>query len=260
MVKGVKKILYRVLGQAAYLKLLHVVFFLAYDLGFLKKNYIYKYHYFVKYLVNEGDCIIDMGANLGYYSGIFSRLAGPGGKVICIEPVRPFFDTLSWAMKNKKNCVLYNYALGVENKKITMVLPKFNGNFRTGLVHIADGATEPGDYFSFETEMVRGSVLLENLPVINYIKCDIEGYEQYVLPELQPVFEKHKPVLQIETAGEQKDIVVALMQQWGYVQYSVYNNKMIRNFSHDIEPGDYIFIHSSREEALLQKLKKLNRA
>ena len=259
MTKLIKKILYKILGQAAYLKTLHIGFYILYDLGWLKKNYSYKYHHFARHLIHKGDYVVDIGANLGYFSKIFSRLVGRTGLVISIEPVKPFYDTLVWALGKKKNCRLYNHALGTETKTIEMHLPKMNGHFRTGLAHVAEGKADKAGIFSFETEMVQGSSLLKDLPKINYIKCDIEGYEEIVLPELKEIIEKQKPILQIETWGTHKTVVFDLMKELDYIEYRVYKNKMIKNLPEDIEPGDYLFIHSSSEVKIINDLKKISR-
>lgn len=258
MVKSVKKILYKLLGQKLYLKTMHFFFFKFYDLGFLKNNFSFKYHYFVKNLIKEGDYVVDLGANLGYFSKIFSRAVGKEGKVICIEPVRVFFETLQWALRKQTNCVLHNYALGLENKMIELVLPKSDGVFRTGLAHIPQDGSDNKDSYIFETEMIKGSSLLIDLPKLNYIKCDIEGYEEFVLPELRGVLDKFKPMLQVETGGSHKDVVFNLMFELGYVQYSVYKNKIVKDFSNEIESGDYLFIHKSKEHSILDRMKKMN--
>lgn len=258
MANLIKKILYKIFGFTNYLKILHTCFFALYDLRFLKSNFLYKYHYFVKNLINKGDYVVDIGANLGYFSKIFSRLAGSQGRVICIEPVKPFFEVLVWGLRKKKNCIFYNYALGLENKKIELALPKINGFFRTGLAHIADDKAEREDNFIFETEMVKGSLLLNKLPKLNYIKCDIEGYEEYVLPELKEIIEKHKPIMQIETSGNPKIKVLKLMEELGYIQYNIYKSKIVKNLPDDIEPGDCLFIHSSSEMEIISKLTKIN--
>jgi len=60
MIKPVKILLYKLLGLPTYLKLLHVSFFMLYDTGILKRNYIYKYHYYVKNFnsdIEQGDYI-----------------------------------------------------------------------------------------------------------------------------------------------------------------------------------------------------------
>jgi len=258
MVKSVKKILYKVLGQKLYLKTMHYFFFKFYDLGFLRNNFSFKYHYFVKNLVQDGDYVVDLGANLGYFSKIFSRLVGKEGKVICIEPVKIFFETLQWGLRKQSNCTLYNYALGLENKMIELVLPKSDGVFRTGLAHIPQDGEENVENYIFQTEMITGSSLLIDLPKLNYIKCDIEGYEEFVLPELRGVIDKFKPMLQIETGGKAKNIIFEMMTELGYMQYSVYKTKLVKDFSNEIESGDYLFIHESKEKIILERMKKMN--
>ena len=108
MIKLVKRFLYKILGRSSYLKILHLGFKFLFNLNLLKNSETEKYNYFAKKLINEGDYVIDIGANLGYFSVIFSNLVGKKGKLICIEPVKPFFEVLQWALKNKSNTVLYN--------------------------------------------------------------------------------------------------------------------------------------------------------
>ncbi|MEO5905221.1 MAG: FkbM family methyltransferase [Saprospiraceae bacterium] len=258
MIGLAKRILQQLLGLETYLKVMHTSFITAYDAGLLRKNPEYKYHYFVSHLIRPGDCVVDIGANLGYFSKIFSRLAESNGKVICIEPVKPFFHTLQWALRNRNNCILFNHALGVESRNIKMVLPRTKGFFRTGLAHIP--FTEPlsKDHFVFETEMVRGSMLLKDLPKIDYIKCDVEGYEEYVLPELREVIKEHKPLIQIETGGSHKFVIFALLKELGYTQYGLFQQKLIKDFQDETEQGDYLFIHHVAEVKLLADLHKLN--
>lgn len=260
MIKSVKKILYKILGQTRYLKTMHFCFFVFYDFGFLKNNHSFKYHYFVKNLINEGDYVLDLGANLGYFSKIFSRAVGMKGKVICIEPVNIFYNTLKWGLRKQSNCIFYNHALGLENKTIELVLPKMNGNFRTGLAHIDTSNNEKTDCYIFETEMVQGSVLLKDLNQLDYIKCDIEGYEEFVLPEMIEILIKHKPMIQVETVGSHKIIIFNLMKELGYIQYGLREQKIVKDFQDELECGDFLFIHSSKEKNILSKLKTLNLA
>jgi FkbM family methyltransferase len=258
MVNFIKKILYKLLGQKNYLKTMHVSFFMIFDLGLLRNNYSFKYHYFVKHLINENDVVLDIGANLGYFAKLFSRYVGPKGRVICVEPVRTFFNTLSWGLKNQKNVTIFNYALGTEEKTIELILPKSKGVFRTGLAHVPKTEIDKSDCHVFETKMVKGSSLFGDLERVDYIKCDIEGYEEYVFPEIKHVISKHLPLIQIETSGSSQIVIFDLMEDLGYQQYCVFRGKLVKNFTNEIDPGDYLFVHLSKEMELINKLKIKN--
>ena len=91
--KQLKKFLSRVLSQAAYLRTMHRAFYFLYDLGFLKNDARFKYHYMVKKLIQPDFVVVDIGANLGYFAKNFARLT-PKGKVIAIETVPMFYAVL----------------------------------------------------------------------------------------------------------------------------------------------------------------------
>ncbi len=258
MVGFIKKYLFIILGLKNYLKLLHKGFVVAYNTGWLKSNYIYKYHYFVKNIIEEGDYVVDLGANLGYYSKIFSGLVKRDGKVICIEPIVPFFKTIQWAMRGTNNVILHNKALGTENKTVVMSLPFEKNNLRPGLAHVKNEKAEDAKEMNFEVEMVKGSLLLASLPKIDYLKCDIEGYEEIVFPEIKNIFEKYQPIVQVETGEPHKTVVFALMQELNFVPYTILNQKLITYDTDEKEFGDYLFVPKTKEAKFIEKMKAKN--
>lgn len=226
------------------MKFLSRSFHTAYSLGFLKNNRNYQFNYFIKRIIKKGDYVVDLGANLGYFAKIFSNLVGKSGKVICIEPVKPFFQVLKESLGSSENVVLYNYALGTERKFIKMFVPALDGYLRTGLAHVPSDESElESAGYAFEVEMMKGSELLRDLPRLDYIKCDIEGYEEYVLPELKQVIERFKPVIQVETAGTHKEIVFGLLLETGYDVYRLVSGKLSKDMNADTYSSDYLFIH-----------------
>ena len=100
--KQIKRILFSILSEKRYLRLLHRSFYFMLDLGLLKGNSKFKYHYKVKEIIKEKDVVLDIGANLGYFAKSFSRLAS-NGKVICIEPLPQYFDVLHYFLGAKSN-------------------------------------------------------------------------------------------------------------------------------------------------------------
>ncbi|MBL1280022.1 MAG: FkbM family methyltransferase [Fluviicola sp.] len=241
------------MSQKSYLKTLHRGFYFLFNLGFLKNDERFKYHYLVKDIIEKDDTVIDIGANLGYFSKNFAKLT-PNGQVLSIEPVKPFFDVLSSFMKKFKHAKVVNYALGNESGTITMVLPESNGMIRTGLPHIAESEEEKKAHKTHEVEIVKGSELLSSLEKIDYIKCDIEGYEVVVFQEIKAVIERMKPIVQIEIGPDNENAMFDYFDSLNYVQYGVANFKVVKESRTQKEQGDFLFVHSSQTEAFEKKM------
>lgn len=235
-----------------YLRVLHRSFYLLYDLGMLKKDARFKYHYIIKQLIQPNDTVLDIGANLGYFSKNFARLA-KNGKVISIEPVPIFFDTLSHFLKKFSHTKLYNVALGTEKGTITMVLPKSDGMIRTGLPHIAESEEEKKLHATQEVAIVKGSELLDVLDQLNYVKCDIEGYELNVFIEIKPIIERHLPYIQIEIAEKNLSEMLQLFHSLGYTQFGIKDFKFIQENGEQAEEGDFFFVPAGKLEDFKSK-------
>jgi hypothetical protein len=93
----------------------------------------------------------------------------------------------------------------------------------------------------FEVEMRRGSELFAGLERLDFIKCDIEGYETVVMPEMAAVIQKHLPVVLIETGGENRREIIDLFHRWGYTGYVLTNGHLVPVA--DAPEKDIVFIH-----------------
>jgi FkbM family methyltransferase len=254
MISFVKRILYKLLTQRAYLKTMHRGFYFLYDLGVLKFDKRFKYHYIVKQLIKKDFIVIDIGANLGYFAKIFARLT-PQGKVICIEPIPPFYQILQKFLSPYPQVFIHNIALGEQEGIVEMVLPESNGMIRTGLPHIVDKTQDVGGQKSTQVEVKKGSNLFVSLQKIDYIKCDIEGYEWIVFSELLPVISKYRPIIQIEISETNIDNLLDYFHKLAYCQYGICDFKIIREKGKQKEIGDFLFIPNEQKEAFETKFK-----
>jgi FkbM family methyltransferase len=252
--KSVKKILFNLLSERAYLKTLHRAFYLLYDLGLLRNDERFKYHYTVKHLIEPHFTVVDIGANLGYFSKNFARLANRG-VVVSIEPVPQFFEILHFFLHKFPHVRLHNVALGTENGTITMVLPQSDGMIRTGLPHIAHSEEEKKQHANQEVKIVRGSELLSDLKEIHYIKCDIEGYEGVVFQELKPLIEQHQPFVQLEIGEGNLTAMLELFASMGYTQFGIKNFHFIQESGKQAEDGDFFFVPAHRLAEFTQKFR-----
>ena len=252
--KAIRKLLVKLLGIKGYLKLISSIYLKMIALGFFKKKYA-ELH-FIQKIIQPHDVVIDIGANLGYYSFFMAKSIHKNGALFAIEPIPLFADVWKKNMRKyqaNKNIKLFNVALGDEAKAaVKMSIPIVHGIVRHGLTKI-DNHNVDQAALSFEVPMYIGDQLLraEKVNDINYIKCDVEGYEQFVMPSLKNHIEQYKPLIQIELNGkENRNAVVKFLLSLDYVIYILDFNKL-----KGIEPEeihtfnqDFYFLHPSKKE------------
>lgn len=230
MINQIKSVLFKVLKIDRYLTVVQKTYLLAFRSGLLKSNPSYKWHYFVQRLLKDGDTIIDLGSNLGYFTPQFTKRVKSGGHLYCVEPVQPFQKQLKKLITGKPNVTLLPFALGEEaDKKVTLGIPsQFQklGYLRHGTTTLLHGGNRADGKYSFEATMKRGSDLFATLPKLDYIKCDIEGYETVVFPEMKSVIEKYQPMVQLETWGEQLMTMYNFFKGLNYEAYFLDKEKL----------------------------------
>lgn len=247
MKKFLKSSLYKVLGLKAYLRLLYRTLAFALDNGFLKKNEAYLLHQFSQKIIQKGDHVIDIGANLGYYTRLFLKAVGDTGKVYAVEPVKPFFENITYFLGKNDNLLPYNYALGAEEKEIKLSVPDQYGYLRTGLPSVYDEKDAQTDekLMLFPAKMVQGSVLFSDIQRLDYLKIDVEGYERVVIPEIKDFLARTLPCIQIEISGDSKPIIEHELFTLGYELYyyqaDALTKQPVANYTQD-----YFFIHLSK--------------
>ncbi len=229
MLDWIKRLLYRHLSLDGYLKALSFGFFAGLRLGLGKRSAAYEYPRFLKHLVHQGYTAIDIGANLGYYSRILAQIVGENGKVYAVEPVKPILKVLAHNLRGLDNVEILPYALGAENRNILLLNDSAHsaGYLGTGRNYIPDNDEQVNKSLSFEAHMRRGSELFGELERLDFIKCDIEGYETVVLEEMWPVIEKFRPTVLVETGGANRKKLIDMFRALGYAGYVLQNGKLV---------------------------------
>lgn len=217
----IHKLLYRTLPLESYLRVVSRLFFLWQRLGIGRYAPATEYVYHLPQLVRKGDTVIDIGANLGYYARPLARLTGPAGKVYAVEPMPPVLRVLRRNLGRCPNVEILPYALGTEEREIRMAndSARETGYLGTGRNFVNDGGRTAGVEFS--APMRRGSELFAALERLDFIKCDIEGYEVVVMNEMRPLIEKFRPTVLIETGGENRPQIIELFTRLGYRGYTL---------------------------------------
>lgn len=245
-----RKILYKLLPLETYLRVLSELYFFSFNLGLLKGNKLYEYPYFLKRIVRQGDICIDIGANLGYFSVILSKLVGQQGKVYAVEPVKPVLSVFKKNTKHLKNIELLPFALGEEDKSIQLGnnTVRKKGFIASGSNFILDKniAQSTTVDIEFEAKMKKGSELFAHLDRLDFVKCDIEGYEIVVIPELKPLILKFKPILLVESGGDSRKKLRSFFKEQNYCGYI-----LNQGFLYPAREGGY-------QDILFVPIEKLN--
>ena len=138
-----------------------------------------------------------------------------------MEPVAPIRKVLSRNLRRCANTEILPYALGTESKPIVMAndSARETGYFGTGQNFVNDAGGK--------AQMRRGSELFGKLERLDFIKCDIEGYEVIVMREMRPLLERHRPTVLIETGGENRPQIIELFTELDYKGYTLENGREI---------------------------------
>ncbi len=233
-----------ILGADSYLRLVSFIYLHLIKAGFLKKKY--PELFYLETLIKPGFICIDIGSNVGYYSVSLSKFAGDTGHVYSIEPVPLFVNVFLKNIKKfgRNNITLYQCALGGEKKDVILGTPIIKGVFRHGLTKVLDQPEAEGTQ-NYKAKMEVPDELFNPLSKIDYIKCDVEGYEVHLFPQMLNTLHRFKPLIQIEILdSSNRNFIINLLKPIGYKPFGLINGNLeqlsdAQAFTY--EKGDFYF-------------------
>ena len=153
----------------------------------VKRNYEVHVSSFMGSLLRPGQVVVDVGANIGYYTLLAASRIGDTGKVIAFEPGNDNCLLLKMSLQANhfKNVEIHMYA--VIDKEETV-------GFNIG------GGSSNGGIGSIETathriEGIALDTFLGTEPRIDIIKMDIEGAEGRALQGMKQLIQRHRPII-----------------------------------------------------------------
>jgi FkbM family methyltransferase len=143
-------------------------------------------------LIDPGDTVIDVGANVGYLTSLAAVRAGASGRVLAFEPHPAVYELLrsnveAWSANHALAPVeLHELALSDHDGTGSIVVgPLFERNM--GLAKLANGAADGQQ--SHEVQLRRLDEVFEGGPV-GLLKVDVEGHEAGVLAGTSKLLEE----------------------------------------------------------------------
>lgn len=214
----------------------------------------------VRHLVDPGDRVIDVGANIGVYTRFLSHLVGPQGMVYSVEPVPMTFEILSYIVRKEKlnNVRLLQCAVAGQDGLLTMVVPTHSGggeNFYRAKV-LTDGTLRP-PLRHFQVECRTLDSLLRADDKVRFAKVDVEGYELPVILGGQKLVGSSRPALLIEITdgcdpGSHGNEIIKLLGQYGYSPFWFDGTRLNASLS-DNQVTNYFFLTNDQMDRVRRR-------
>jgi len=153
------------------------------DYGHLEKLFFSK-------VVNSGETVLDIGANIGYFSTFFSKLTGQNGRVYCFEPSPENYTLLikNIEINKAKNARAYQIAAGDCNSTLKLYLNEENSGDNRFF-------SDEDAYKSVEVPVQKLDDLQEIVNTeVNFIKIDIQGNELSALKGMEEILMRNNNI------------------------------------------------------------------
>jgi FkbM family methyltransferase len=169
-----------------------------------------------------GMTVVDVGANLGYFTVLASKLVGPSGHVIAVEP-------------NSDNCRLLLSSLGDQRITNVELLP-VACDTETGWAYYSSHVGSNGGLVDDQDLLSRPGAVVPTFRLdalvagpVGFLKLDVEGAEGRVVKGATGLLERHRPVVTTELKQEMLERVsdMSLLDYLGYFEQLGYSATML---------------------------------
>lgn len=168
-------------------------------------------------VLRTGQCVIDIGANIGYTVRLATDLVGPGGRVLAIEPDPDNLRLLRANTRHLPQVAICACAVGAEPGVASLSRSRWNaGDHR---LYGNDGREQ----VTVPVNTVDRLVAEHKLSPVHFIKMDVQGYEPHVLPGMLATLRRDHPLLLTEfwpngmrAAGGNPEVFLGSLHSLGY--------------------------------------------
>lgn len=178
---------------------------------------------FVKSVLKDGDYALDIGANIGYYTLLFAKIAGNHGKVFAFEPEPSNYGILkkNVILNNYKNVILKNTAVSNKNGQTKLFLSKG----RSDKHRIFQSKRVSTKFIMVDTVKLDDFATEHNIvEKISFVKIDVEGAEFDVLLGMKNIINKNQKInlilefypSNIKEAGSNPKELLNLLQYYNF--------------------------------------------
>lgn len=175
-------------------------------------------------LIRPADCVVDVGANIGYFTLHAGRLVGPAGRVHAFEPEPENYRLLKHNVDAQgfRHVSCHAVALGEASGELPLFLNTWNG----GMHRLYESVCNDGPHVTVPVRRLDN--LLGDVP-INLLKIDVEGLEFAVLQGARKCLERSPtlklilefcPPTSIE-AGSSPSLLIRHLSSLGFMAHAM---------------------------------------
>lgn len=179
-----------------------------------------------KYLINEGNVVVEVGGHIGYISIFFSHLVGYNGSLVVFEPGTNNLPYITENIKNSpfKNHTIRQFAVGQKVGMATFYEDDLTGQ-NNSLVRDFDGFQNNSKNSFVEARAHEKTVDVTTLDLefedkaVDFIKIDIEGGEWPAILGAEKLIKIQNPMLMVEIQADRNDIF-QFMKSCNYIGFN----------------------------------------
>jgi len=201
----------------------------------------------IKKVVKPGMTVVDIGANIGFYTVLLSRIVGVKGRVYSFEPDPLNFKRLQAVTRGLENVVLERSAVASNSGQLML--------FRSGKYNV--------DHRTYDCQESREAITVSSWALddyfpeatkIDFIKMDVQGFEFQALSGMKKIVQASERLVLLSEfwpyglhlAGVRPSSYLELIRDFGLtVEES--GNKALTQFDDKInDPTFYVDFFATR--------------
>jgi FkbM family methyltransferase len=212
-------------------------------------------------LVDDGDTIFDIGANIGWYSNHLSKKL-PNSKIYSFEPIPETYAQIkkNTELNQSNNIILNNIALSDKIQTLTFYYsPTITGASSAANITENENMTK----LECQTNTIDKFVKEKSITKLDFIKCDVEGAEFLVYKGGAETIEKYKPIVFTEMLRKwsakfnyHPNEIIEFFKQFGYNCYTSHDGKLIpfEKVTEETLETNYFFLHPEKHSTKIKSL------
>lgn len=184
---------------------------------------------FIEKVLQPGDIAIDVGANGGDWTMMLARRVGRSGAVYAFE-ADPYYaeaTRIALFLMRQRNIVFLPWGLSDREEQVTLRVSGKDGTRYSGESYLERGVTPDSHCVVVALKRLDDLTPLHpGLARVKVLKCDVEGFERFVLLGAAQTIAQSRPVLIVEVASNRSrspEIMELwdLIEQWNLQAYAV---------------------------------------